>query len=373
MKYAWLLGGCVMAMNLCGKQAQLMTPRVTSACDCYHLYGVVLAGGSGDRLWPLSSATQPKQLLAVGSEKTLLEQAVNRLTFLMPRESIKISTTQAFKDAIKKVIGGSSKSFLIEPCARNTGPSLVLSCLRIYEQDPEAIILFIPADAYIPESDTSLYVACLKKMVDHVARYDTITLCGIKPTYPATGYGYIAYGESDKDALPVLAFKEKPSLALAQQYVDSGMMLWNGGIFCASARVFLQECKHHAPQLYADILAVHKGKKTYESVESISIDFAVLEKSSAIAVVPATFSWCDVGNVAVFLSLQQANTSMSVVSIDAHNNLVSVPNKVVALVGVDDLCVIETADSLLICKQSEAEKVRKVVDSLKNKSMVKNV
>jgi mannose-1-phosphate guanylyltransferase len=326
----------------------------------------------------------------------------------MPREQVFVSTTAVYEAPIKKAVGHLIGGILVEPGSRNTGPALMLSSLRIYEQDPEALIIFVPADPYIPASDSALFVTCLQSMIDHSARNPVISLCGVKPTYPATGYGYIAYGDEREVtlraqalratalqatvqqatvqqatvqqaaalravALPVIAFKEKPSLALAHNYVDSGMMLWNTGIFCASAHVFLAECKTHAPQLYADIVAVHKGTKKYDDVEAISIDYAVLEKSKNIAVVPATFSWCDVGNVAVFLSLQQSDTTTSIVTIDAHNNKVSVPNKTVALVGVDDLCIIETADSLLICKQSEAEKVRNVVQYLKKNGMTKNL
>jgi mannose-1-phosphate guanylyltransferase len=375
-----------MVMTMCSQQAELAQSLVTNADS--HVYGVVLAGGSGERLWPLSRAAMPKQLLAVGSEKSLLEQAIDRLTNIMPHKHVFVSTTQVYEEPIKQAVGALIGGILVEPGSRNTGPALVLSCLRIYEQDPEALIVFVPADPFIPTSDTASFVACLKVMVDHSTRYPVISLCGVKPTSPATGYGYIAYGEVSETvlpaadlpavavparAVPVLAFKEKPSLALAQQYVDSGMMLWNTGIFCASANVFLEECRMHAPELYAQVLAVHNGTKKYNDVSSISIDYAVLEKSKNIAVVPATFSWCDVGNVAVFLSLQQSNTTTSVVAVDAHNNFVSAPNKTVALIGVDDLCVVETENALLICKQSEAEKVRNVVQYLKKNGMTKNL
>lgn len=401
MKYAWLLGSCGMVLTMYSQQAGLLPSQATNASSTCHLYGVVLAGGSGERLWPLSRAVTPKQLLAVGSEKSLLEQAIDRLAQIMPREQVFVSTTQVYEAPIKQAtssVGTSSESkiggILVEPGARNTGPALLLSCLRIYEKDPEALIIFVPADPFIPASDTALFVACLQAMVEHSARNQVISLCGVKPTYPATGYGYIAYGEARETdlqvktlqetalqatalqaiALPVLAFKEKPSLALAQKYVDSGMMLWNTGIFCARADVFLAECKAHAPKLYEDVVAVHRGTKKYDEVESISIDYAVLEKSKNIAVVPAHFSWCDVGNVAVFLSLQQQNKTAPTITVDAHNNLVSVlQNKVVALVGVDDLCIVETADSLLICKQSEAEKVRNVVQYLKKNGMTNNL
>jgi mannose-1-phosphate guanylyltransferase len=245
-----------MAVHLCGQQTSVTLPHAINSSDSGHVYGVVLAGGSGERLWPLSRAAMPKQLLAVGSEKSLLEQAIERLAQIMPRDHVFVSTTALYEAPIQKVVGALIGGILVEPGSRNTGPALILSCLRIYEQDPEALIVFVPADPYIPASDSALFVACLKVMIDHSARNPVISLCGVKPTYPATGYGYIAYGEEsevaprEKDlelkalheidlqetalrakALPVLAFKEKPSLALAHNYVDSGMMLWNTGIY----------------------------------------------------------------------------------------------------------------------------------------------
>jgi mannose-1-phosphate guanylyltransferase/mannose-6-phosphate isomerase len=372
-----------MAVHLYGQQASVTLPHALNAIDGKHVYGVVLAGGSGERLWPLSRAAMPKQLLAVGSEKSLLEQAIDRLVHIMPRDHVFVSTTADYQAPINNVVGMNIGGILVEPGARNTGPALLLSCLRLYEKDPEALIIFVPADPFIPAEDTASFVACLQAMVEHSVVYPVISLCGIKPTYPATGFGYIAYDDareavlpanaSQANAFPVIAFKEKPSLALAQKYVDSGMMLWNTGIFCATAQTFLAECLTHAPELFAQVSAVHNGVKKYDDVTPISIDYAVLEKSKNVAVVPATFSWCDVGNVAVFLSLQKTDTATSVVTVDAHNNLVSAPGKTVALIGVDDLCVIETADSLLICKQSEAEKVRNVVQQLKKNGMTKNL
>lgn len=383
MKHACkLLGSCIMVVSSMSGQQQHLSQRDGLKC-ADHLYGVVLAGGNGERLWPLSRTNLPKQLLAVGSEKSLLEQAIDRLVQIMPQERVFVSTTHVYEEPIKKAVGHLIGGVLVEPGARNTGPALMLSCLRIYEQDPEALIVFVPADPYIPLQDQQAFIACLKTMINHSASNPVISLCGVKPTYPATGYGYIAYGEVSDIALqdstlnstvfPVVAFKEKPSLPLAQKYVDSGMMLWNTGIFCASVKVFLAECALYAPTLYEDVLAVYKGLKRYDTVESVSIDYAMLEKSKNSVVVPATFSWCDVGNVAIFLSLQQSNTTSSVIAIDAHNNMVSVPNKTVALVGVDDLCIVETSDSLLICKQSEAEKVRDIVQLLKHNGMTKNL
>jgi mannose-1-phosphate guanylyltransferase/mannose-6-phosphate isomerase len=334
-----------------------------------HVYGVVLAGGSGERLWPLSRTAYPKQLLAVGTEESLLEQAIHRLGQFLPKERIFVSTTRGHQIAIEAAVGDRVGGLLVEPGARNTAPALTLCCLRLYERDPQALIVFVPADPYIPASDSETFCSILATMIEHSARLPEITLCGVKPTCPATGYGYIAY-EQGAGAVPVLAFKEKPSADLAQRYVDSGMMLWNTGIFCAQARVFLEEIKLHAPTLYDDVCAVHAGTKSYDQVEATSIDYAVLEKSAHVAVVPASFSWCDVGNLSVLLSLAAKNSGrQQVVSVAADNNLVSAPNKLVALVGVHDLCVVETDDVLLICKQSEAEQVRSVVASLRQRKL----
>lgn len=333
-----------------------------------HAYGVVLAGGSGERLWPLSRKNKPKQFLALGSEKTLLEQSIERLYTVIERDCVWLVTSENHKNRVEDVVGQSLGNLVVEPVGRNTGPAILLTCLQLCAHDPEAIVVFVPADAFIPQSSMRDVENALRKAIEFVSVHDVIALFGVMPTHAATGYGYIEYELENALSLPrVKSFHEKPSREIAARYIQKPNMLWNIGMFAARARVIIDEFKKNAPQLYDDVMAYAAHTKKYDALASISIDYAVIEKSDNVHVLPVSFSWCDVGNLEVFLSLKKQSQIMggNAIEIDAHNNLVEVPNKLVALVGVDDLCVVETPDALLITKRSEAEKVRAVVAKLR--------
>jgi mannose-1-phosphate guanylyltransferase len=233
-------------------------------------------------------------------------------------------------------------------------------------------VVFVPADAYIPSSDYTLFAQYVRQALAFAASHDAIGLLGVKPTYPATGYGYIEYDPllMQQGLYKVARFHEKPSERLASNYVQMPHMLWNICMFVGKASVFIDECQRMMPELYDDVMAWQEGKKSYQDILNISIDYAVMERSNRVWVLPVDFSWCDVGNVEVFLTMKQKvqPSNELVVTIDAKNNLIDVPDKMVALVGVDDLCIIETADALLITKRSESEKVRAVVAQLKKEN-----
>jgi len=333
-----------------------------------NVYYVILAGGSGQRLWPLSRKKRPKQLLSLGSEATLLDQAINRALMMTYEKFVWVSTIKEHEESIKELVGARIGNISIEPGSRDTGAAILLNCFEIYERDPNAIIVFLPSDPFIPVRDYKKVAGFLERAVDFVIKQDKITLLGVEPIHPATGYGYIEYDAGDSTPYPVIKFREKPSLEVAQQYLEKGNMLWNISVFCAKASVFLQEFKAHAPQIYEDVQKYKRGEMPYSKVKAESIDYAIMEHSKQVHVLPVDFSWCDVGNIEVFLSLkQQYNTlDSNFISVDSSNNLVDVPKKLVALVGVDDLCVVETEDALLITKRNKAERVRSIVKLLKS-------
>ena len=333
------------------------------------LYGVVLAGGVGERLWPLSRQHKPKQFLRVGSNKTLLEQSLDRLAPVVDHSWI--VTSQKHVVLVHEYVGNMIDHVVVEPEGRNTAPAILYSCLQLYKNDPEAVMLFVPADPFIPETDYAKFQDMILRAALFAQQHNDIVLLGVKPTYPATGYGYIQY-EQEAIFAPIFKinqFHEKPSLKLAQNYIKNPSMLWNIGMFCAKVSVFIEQYKRWVPELYNQVEEFMDGVRPYHEVESISIDYAIMERSANVYVLPVDFSWCDVGNVDVFMSLHNkfdVNKSKTI-QIDAKSNLVSVPNKLVALIGVDDLCVIETDDALLITKRSQAEKVREIVKELKEK------
>lgn len=335
-----------------------------------HVYCVILAGGNGERLWPLSRSQLPKQLLAVGGERTLLDQAIDRVTGLVPTTNIVISTTEQHAEHIAYVVGDRVGTIMIEPGSRNTGPAILYCCMEIYRHDPEAVVVFLPADPFIPHEVS--FAEILTRAINFASTHDEITLLGVKPSYPATGYGYIEYDQCaqaivNDGLMPVKKFHEKPTYEAAQKYVAAGTMLWNTGMFCAKASIFLEEYEHHAPAMFTAMKEFMQGIGHYEDIASDSIDYAIMEKSTRISVLPVDFPWCDVGNIEVFLSLkkQVAGQHENIMCIDAADNLVDAPGKLVALVGIDNICIVDTGDVLLIVKKNEAEKVKQIVKLLK--------
>jgi len=333
------------------------------------VYSVILAGGSGTRLWPLSRANYPKQFLSVCDEKTLIQQAVDRVSSVIKKENIWIGTTAKHKESVTQQVGDSIGRIVVEPGMRNTGPAILLSCFEIYKKDPDAVIVFLPSDPFIPNK--ARFVSFLERAIDYTKDHERICLLGLKPQYPATGYGYIEYDNAAQqfDNLPfvVKKFHEKPVLDVALRYCQQGNMLWNISMFCGQAKLFLEEFKKEAPDIFDGVKAFVEGRGRYEDIKAESIDFAVMEKSRKISVFPADFEWCDVGNIEVFLSLQKhyGLPDACTMSVNANNNMVCAPKKFVALVGVENLCVVETDDVLLITKQGEAEKVKRLVQKLK--------
>jgi len=334
-----------------------------------HVYCVILAGGVGERLWPLSRQSNPKQLLEVHGNKTLLDQAIDRVELLVPRENILISTTQFHQQKMKDLFGNRIGGIIVEPGLRNTGPAILLSCLQLYEKDKDATIVFLPADPFIPQKDNDKFAQFVEHAIDFSNQHSQITLLGVKPTFAATGYGYIEFDSAAiEQPSMVKKFHEKPNRDVAQTYFDSGSMLWNIGIFCAKASVFLDQYKSLAPKMFSEVMDYRAGLMDYNHVQSDSIDYAIMEKSNQVSVLPVDFSWCDVGDIEVFLTIKDNSGSLQnngIIQTAAKNNLVNVPNKLVALIGVDDLCIVETDEVLLITKREDAQKVRDIVKQIK--------
>lgn len=338
-----------------------------------HVYCVILAGGVGERLWPLSRQHKPKQLLEIQENQTLLDQAINRVASLVSSKNILISTTKQHEQMIAKMFHGRIGGIIVEPGLRNTGPAILLCCLELYEKDPQAIIAFLPADPFIPINDNLKFNRALEYAIQYVSNNDQMTLLGVRPTYPATGYGYIEFDENAWQApYRIKKFHEKPNYTTAQKYIQSSSMLWNIGMFCGKASVFINEYKNLDPEMYRGVANYLTGNASFDDVKSDSIDYAIMEKSQRISVLPVNFDWCDVGNVEVFLSIKKQSGALNedrVIKTESTNNLVDVPKKIVALVGVNDLCIVETDEVLLIIKRDEAEKVRDIVKQLKQKEL----
>lgn len=337
------------------------------------VYGVILAGGLGERLWPLSRRKKPKQLLCVNQNKTLLAQAIGRLK-QMNLQNIYVTTSQEYVSEIEREVGNREVTIIAEPAARNTGPAMLYTCLEIYKRNPHAILLFVPADAFIPDSASVQFCQTLHGIIQWLYTHDGIALCGVSPTYAASEYGYITYDVQQRiDSLyRMCSFHEKPSQTIASQYLRQKGILWNIGLFGARIETFIAEFRRCAPQIVCAMDDYLCNRSLYEHIPAESIDRAVIEKSDKTWVMPANFSWTDVGNLEKFLSIKAQYTPATtrLVQVDACNNLINVSHKLVAIVGVDDLCIVETKDALVITKRSDVEKVRDVVLQLKQKKQL---
>lgn len=327
-----------------------------------NLYCIILAGGDGQRLWPFSRNHLPKQLLCINNEQSMLDQAIDRIQHLVRKEHIWICTTQQHQQKIREAVGNRVGRIVIEPSPRNTGPAILYCNLLLSMLDPNAVAIFLPADSFIPSRDIHRFAAFVEYAADSAKYSEDIVLLGIKPKYIAPGYGYIHYELTRQMPYKVIKFIEKPSVEYIQQLTGNNI-LWNSGVFCAKVSVFIQEFNAHAPSLCKSVLAFIQGLALYTDIAMQSFDKAILEKSTKSAIIPIDITWYDIGNIATFLSLKKEYNKgqENLIAIEANNNLVDVPRKRVALIGVNDLCVIEMDDILLIVPQSKAEMVKTMV------------
>lgn len=332
-----------------------------------HSFGVILAGGGGKRLWPLSRLATPKQFIKLTDNKTLLESTIDRIKPLIQPKNLWIITTPQYKDQLT-YLQESQYTILTEPESRNTAPAILFSILKIYQKDPEAVVFFVPSDHHI--QDDNNFLSALQQGLEYAKNHDQIALIGLPPKFAATQYGYIEYGSCIENQVHhVMRFCEKPNAWLAQEYVNSSNMLWNTGIFCAKASVFIKEFEQYAPEIFKGVNEYFENKRSYSEIFDISFDKAVLEYSKNCVVIKATFNWSDVGNLEQFIAARQEfnSSNTKVIQHKSNYNLIDVNNKLVVLIDVNDLCVLETEDVLLISHRSQTDKVKEVLEDLKGK------
>jgi mannose-1-phosphate guanylyltransferase len=351
-----------------------------------NVYAVIMAGGAGTRFWPASRALRPKQLLplAGASEETLLASTVRRLSPLVTEDHVVVVTGEHLAEATAKAVPGVPRSqILCEPAPRNTAPCIAWATAAIARLDPEALIAVLPSDHFIADEDE------FRRVLDRAlqtAASGRVTTVGIVPTRPETGYGYIEVGdpiEGKTGAKSVVRFVEKPDRARAEAFLAGCRHLWNAGMFFFRAKDMASLVAQHLPELAAGVAkideAARAGKETdvvkavFPTLPSVSIDHGVMEKAGGLAVVPGEFGWNDVGSWQSAWELGAPDASgnalaAGALAIDAKNNLVRTlgkGKKVVALVGVNDLVVVETDDAILVIPRERAQDVRLIVDALK--------
>lgn len=349
---------------------------------------VVLAGGSGSRLWPLSRQNYPKQFLALSGSETMLQQTLGRLEGLTHLAPIIVSN-EAHRFIVAEQLRQShieNSKIILEPLARNTAPAITLAALEAIAQGEDPVLLILAADHYIANRDV-FHEAIVKAHT--LAQQDRLVTFGITPTQAETGYGYIQTGGVLHTGFEIQGFKEKPDLETAQQYVDSGHYLWNSGMFMFKASVFLDEVQRICPQLLTDCkIALEAGQsdsdfiripeQEFAQCQPLSVDYAVMEHTQKGAVVALDAGWSDLGSWASIyesgpLDQDQNRITGDVLTHQTNGCLIQANHRLVATVGVEDLVVIETVDAVLIAHKGDTQSVRAIVDQLKAKGRSEHV
>lgn len=364
------------------------------------IHGVVMAGGSGTRFWPVSRKLRPKQLLPITGGRPMVTETVARVREAIPPERFWVVTHKDQAEGVRKVLPDVPPSQIIaEPMARNTCACAGLAASAILAKDPDATLVMMPADHDIRPEDE--FVKTIKAACASVEQHDGLMVFGIRPTHAATGYGYIRRGDALHISMgvpvhQVLGFREKPNRATAEQFLETGEYVWNSGIFVWRAKRIRQAIQQFEPGIGAGLEIVEKALAKsrglfdenatraladgYAKVPSVPVDIGVLERANDVRVIDINYRWSDVGSWDALDDLLSTNDQghrvvapdgSDLVSIESLNCLVqSSDAHTIALVGVDDLIIVRTPDATLVCKRGRAEDVKKVVDELSRRGRV---
>lgn len=339
------------------------------------MHAIILAGGYGKRLWPLSTKENPKQCLKLLGKKTLIEQTKERIEKLVPKENIFVSTNESIADKIRKILP--NLNYVVEPEAKNTAPAIGLSAMKIYNEDKESVVIVETSDHYY--KDDEKFINHLKLAVKEAKNNRIVTL-GINPTYPSTGFGYIKKGsEINKKTFSVEEFKEKPDKKTAQKYVESKKYLWNSGIFVFKAKTMIKEIKKHMPDLHKGLVKIKESnfkketiKEVFSNLESISIDYGIMEKTQNLSMIQGDFLWYDVGSFTDLEKIMKNENkdnliiSGNYINLDSKNNIIySDSKKPTGTVNINNSIIINTKNGLLVCPKGKSQKVKKLVNKLK--------
>lgn len=337
---------------------------------------IILAGGSGSRLWPLSREEYPKQLLAFENNESLLQKTFNRLNLFSQVPDIVTVTNIKHYSNIKLQLNQIDNSNIVigEPFGKNTAPAIASTLQYFVEKGcKEDVVLIVPSDHLI--KDTAAFSKTVEKG-EKLAKQGYIVTFGIKPTYPETGYGYIKTEKPLSEGYKVETFVEKPNLETAQKYLESGKYYWNGGIFMGKISTFLNEFKKYAPNIYTHLKSLDFSNSTqiaysiYEKMPSISIDYAIMEKSDKIALVELQSDWNDLGSWQSLYNVKEKDENGNVLTgkviVDnVKNSFIYSQKEIVALSSLENIILVETEDAIMACKLDESQNVKKLYSKLK--------
>jgi mannose-1-phosphate guanylyltransferase len=344
------------------------------------MQALILAGGSGTRFWPLSRGRRPKQLLALEGERSLLRETVDRLAPLVAPGAVWVCTTASLADAVRAELPDvPAQQVLVEPCGRNTAPAIGWSLLRMPPDHRGGVVAVLPADHRF--GDAAGFRRVLARAAAEAERSDRVLALGVRPRWAEVGFGYLELGDAladdgqAEDGLRAVArFTEKPDAATAERFVSGGNHLWNAGIFVFRGATLLDQLTRFEPAIGRGLAALEAAPERlaelYPELPSISIDYAVMERLGTIAALPLDCGWSDLGSWEALAELLPADGDGNrrrgdAVAVDARDNLLWADHGTVAVVGVDGLVVVRTADAVLVVPRERSQDVRRLVEQLR--------
>lgn len=341
---------------------------------------VIMAGGRGERFWPKSRTSRPKQFLSLTSDgETMIQKTVKRLLPLVDAEDIYISTNEIYRSLAEEQLPDIPKeNILCEPAPRNTAPCIAFAAAVIGRKYEDAIMMVLPSDHLIGIEE--IYVNTLKKAIAAAEKGSNLVTIGITPTYPETGYGYINFGKESENAYEVERFVEKPDLPTAESYLASGKYLWNSGMFIWKISSIMGNIEKFMPAVYSGAVKIGQAYGTpgfseilnreFTAMPSESVDFGIMEKAENIYTIPGSFGWDDVGSWLAVERINEVDEKNNFIDgnvsfTDIKNVTVCGGKRLVAAVGVEDIIIVDTDDAVLVCSKNSTQDVKKIITQLK--------
>ena len=343
---------------------------------------LIMVGGRGERFWPRSRKSLPKQFLSLtGDGRTMIQLTVERILPLVDMEDIFIATNKDYKELVKKQLPKlPEENILCEPVGRNTAPCIGMGAMHIAKKYDDALMMVLPSDHLIKYN--SMFVNTLKEACRIAEENTNLVTIGITPDYPETGYGYIKFNpnESKGQAFAVDRFVEKPTLEVAKEYLETEEYLWNSGMFVWKTSSILKNMESYMPDIYEGLLRI-KGsigtetqeqtlEKEFTAFRSESVDYGIMEKADDIYTIPGTFGWDDVGSWLAVERIRKSNeygnvVSGNIITVNSKNCIIEGSKKLIAAVGLEDLVIVDSEDAMLICEKQSAGDIKKVLENLK--------
>lgn len=351
------------------------------------IFAIIMAGGEGTRFWPLSRQYMPKQLINISGNDIMINETIKRLSGVIPMSNVLVITNKKQASNMNQMILSDlpRENIIIEPVGRNTSACIAYAAMVVKSRCDSAVMCILPSDHYITETES--FGNVLKMACTVAYETDKIITIGVRPTFPSTSYGYIKYLKESrqyKNVYEVEEFVEKPAVDTARRYMEENCYLWNSGMFVWKVSTILASLKRYLPRLFnrmteiQEFIGTEKEEEAvssaYASLQNISIDYAVLERSDDVLVIPGDFGWNDVGSWDTLGTIFPTDENGNIIKakhlgIDTRNSIIYGEDRLIATIGLKDFIIADTRDALLICPKGKAQEVKSIVSHLKNKQM----